>query len=382
MFGHAATITHFHGNANLVELFRLDQLSMTETDDEAISHNTGFPDEQATVVAEPPSEPLPTGTNPVNSAVENHAGSDLRMGVFLAVCAAVGYSGANLALRQLAIPNDPGWAVWVTANKAIPAALIAWFMIFVQWSRGEPGLPPGRMIWRLILVGLVMQYAGNFMFQWSLSIGGLAITVPVCFSMLIIAGAWMSRLVCGEEITPKTIGAIGILIVAVGVLSSGAGSATMSMGHADSWQTTTLAILSAAVSGVAYGATGVVVRRLVTSTLTIPSSLVVLSTTGAVAMTAHAFLVDGPEKLFALSEGHWPAIISAGVMNAAAFFAVAGSLKRIPVTFLNILNASQRAMCAIGAVLLFAGPVTWPLVSGCVLTMFGILLVDRSKPTD
>jgi len=54
-------------------------------------------------------------------------------------------------------------------------------------------------------------------------------------------------------------------------------------------------------------------------------------------------------------------------------------LKRIPVTFLNILNASQNAMCAIGGVLLFAEPVTSPLVTGCVLTMFGILLVDRGK---
>ena len=100
-------------------------------------------------------------------------------------------------------------------------------------------------------------------------------------------------------------------------------------------------------------------------------------------MTAHALLVDGPEKLFALSEGHWPAIIGAGILNAAAFFAVAGSLKRIPVTFLNILNASQNAMCAIGGVLLFAEPMTWPLIIGCGLTIFGILLVDhRRKPAN
>ena len=111
---------------------------------------------------------------------------ELGLGILLGICAAVGYSGANLALRQLALPNNPGWAIWVTANKSIPAALIAWFMIALQWSRGESGLPPGRMIWRLILVGLVMQYAGNFMFQWSLSLGGLAVTVPICFSMLII----------------------------------------------------------------------------------------------------------------------------------------------------------------------------------------------------
>ena len=349
-------------------------------DDEAINQNCDSDsgqDDRSSAQSHSSSTTTTDDTQPENKT--RRVDDELRMGILLGICAAVGYSGANLALRQLAFSNDPGWAVWVTANKAIPAALIAWFMIFVQWSRGEPGLPPGRMIWRLILVGLIMQYAGNFMFQWSLSIGGLAITVPVCFSMLIIAGAWMSRLVCGEEITPKTMGAIGILIVAVGVLSSGAGSATTSMGHAASWQTTALAILSAAVSGIAYGATGVVVRQLVTGTLTIPSSLVVLSTTGAVTMTAHAFLMDGSEKLFKLSEGHWPAIIGAGVMNAAAFFAVAGSLKRIPVTFLNILNASQNAMCAIGGVLLFAEPVTSPLVTGCVLTMFGILLVDRGK---
>lgn len=309
-------------------------------------------------------------------------GHALRTGVLLGMCAAVGYSGANLALRQLAVPNDPGWAIWVTATKAIPAALIAWLMIFVQWSKGQPGLPPGRLIGRLILVGLVMQYGGNFMFQWSLSLGGLAVTVPICFSTLIIAGAWMSRLVCGEELSRKTLASIGILIVSIAVLSSGAGSATESMGHELSTTTTILAILSAAVSGIAYGATGVVVRQLVTGTLSIPSSLVVLSTTGAVTMTIHAFLLDGPAKLLELSQGHWPAIIGAGVMNAAAFFAVAGSLKRIPVTFLNILNASQNAMCAIGGVLLFAEPMTWPLVAGCGLTMFGIMLVDRGKTAD
>ncbi|MGZ0169897.1 MAG: DMT family transporter [Planctomycetales bacterium] len=355
----------------------MDQFRMPDAD--AVNQNLDAATEQG---LSPGDESKVETNRPPEESGSRRLDNELGMGVLLGICAAVGYSGANLALRQLAFPNDPGWAIWVTANKAIPAALIAWFMIIVQWSKGQPGLPPPRMIGRLILVGLVMQYAGNFMFQWSLSLGGLAVTVPVCFSMLIIAGAWMSRIVCKERITRKTMGAIGILIVSVGVLSAGAGSATESMGHDLSLTTTLLAIASAAVSGIAYGATGVVVRQLVTGTLTIPSSLVVLSTTGAVTMTAHALLLDGPTKLLALSEGHWPAIIGAGVMNAAAFFAVAGSLKRIPVTFLNILNASQNAMCAIGGVLLFYEPLTWPLIIGCTLTMFGILLVDRGKTAD
>jgi len=69
-------------------------------------------------------------------------------------------------------------------------------------------------------------------------------------------------------------------------------------------------------------------------------------------------------------------------MNAVAFFAVAGSLKRSPVTFLNILNGSQNAMCAIGGVLLFQEPLTRPLIIGCGLTIVGILLVDSGKTAD
>jgi DME family drug/metabolite transporter len=368
-------------NPDFTEHSPQDQLHMP--DDEATQHESSAAEE----AREPVSDA--SGVVDLNSRLDksgqqqnSSCGHELRTGVLLGIVAAVGYSGANLALRQLAIPNDPGWAVWVTANKAIPAALIAWLMIFVQWSKGQPGLPPVRMIGPLILVGLFMQYGGNFMFQWSLSLGGLAVTVPICFSTLIIAGAWMSRIVCGEELTPRTLVSIGILIVSIAVLSSGAGSATESMGHDRSLTTTMLAIASAAVSGIAYGATGVVIRRLVTGTLSIPSTLVVLSTTGAVTMTVHSLLLDGPAKLIELSVGHWPAIIGAGVMNAVAFFAVAGSLKRIPVTFLNILNGSQNAMCAIGGVLLFQEPLTRPLIIGCGLTIVGILLVDSGKTAD
>ena len=43
------------------------------------------------------------------------------------------------------------------------------------------------------------------------------------------------------------------------------------------------------------------------------------------------------------------------------------------------LTWSELLKPLIGGVLLFAEPVTSPLVTGCVLTMFGILLVDRGK---
>ena len=73
----------------------------------------------------------------------------------------------------------------------------------------------------MILVGLLMQYGGNLMFQWSLSLGGLAVSVPLCFAALIVTGAWLGRVYLGDPVTPRTMLSIGILIGAIALLSSG-----------------------------------------------------------------------------------------------------------------------------------------------------------------
>ena len=49
------------------------------------------------------------------------------------------------------------------------------------------------------------------------------------------------------------------------------------------------------------------------------------------------------------------------------------------MTFVNVLNTSQNAMCALAGVLLFREPLTSPLVIGCGLTIVGLLLVDSGK---
>jgi hypothetical protein len=43
---------------------------------------------------------------------------------------------ANMSLRQVAIPNDPDWAVWVSCIKAIPAAIVAWLLIAYRAGAG------------------------------------------------------------------------------------------------------------------------------------------------------------------------------------------------------------------------------------------------------
>ena len=60
---------------------------------------------------------------------------------------------------------------------------------------------------------------------------------------------------------------------------------------------------------------------------------------------------------------------------------VAFVLEHFPVVQVNLLNASQAAMCAIGGVLVYSEPLTLPLVGGTLLTIVGLSLMSRrSKP--
>jgi drug/metabolite transporter (DMT)-like permease len=308
-------------------------------------------------------------------------GREARIGVALGIVSALGYTGANLALKEVANSGDPNWAVWVTANKAVPAALVAWFLIALRAKQGLPALPPRRLVGKLLLASVLMQYGGNFMFQWSLCLGGLAIAVPLCFAGIIVTGAWMGKVLLNDPITPKTMVSIGILGVSILFLSVGAHEATQSLDkHASVW-TTVMAVMSATIAGCSYGATGVMIRRMVTgeNSMSLSASLVTFSTFGVVVLGIHSWLALGWDRIAATTSEEWLAFLIAGTTNAIAFFAVAGALKRITVNFVNVLNASQNAMCAAAGVWLFSEPSTVPLIIGCSLTIFGLLLIDGGK---
>ena len=130
--------------------------------------------------------------------------TDLRSGIVLGVISSVGYSAANLALREVAIPGDFDWAVWVTALKAVPAAVVAWILIGMRVWKKQPALPPRSLVIKLILAALLMQYGGNLCFQWSLTLGGLAVSVPLCFAVLIVTGAWLGRVFLGDVLSART----------------------------------------------------------------------------------------------------------------------------------------------------------------------------------
>lgn len=298
------------------------------------------------------------------------------IGLLTGIAAAIGYTLANVALRQMAKPADLDWAIWVTANKAIPATMLTWGLVLYNHRCGRPAFPPRGLILPLILTGLAMQFSGNLMFQYALGLIGLAMTVPITFALLLVSGAVFSRIYLGEPITLRTLAALTTLMVAVTVLSLGAEDASrMIMKNATTSQFI-LGIVVAMICGIGYGACGVVIRRNVRN-LPVSATLVLISTTGVVAMGSLSLYRIPMQQLLATTPEEYGMMILAGVFNAGAFYAIGTSYRFLNVTQVNMVNTSQIAMATMIGVFFFMEPITPWLVIGVLMTVAGLFMIDR-----
>jgi len=301
------------------------------------------------------------------------------LGVFFSAVSACGYTGANMALRSVAVPHDPDWAIWVSCIKAVPTAIVA--VVLVGW-RLWGGLPlqlSRRMFGMLLAAALFMQFAGNGAFQFALGAGGLAIVVPLSFAILIGSGAWLGRLYLGEPITFRTALAMSVLTLSILLLSAGTGDAAANMSAGASRWIIAAIVLAAGLSGLGYGAGGVAIRGALTRGVPLAVVLLIMSVTGVVALGLTSLVRMGPERLAATPLDDLAMMCLGGVTNAVAFFALGAAFKYISVVHVNLVNASQIAMSAAAGVLVFAEPLTGWIVGGCLLTIVGLLLMDTGR---
>jgi drug/metabolite transporter (DMT)-like permease len=307
------------------------------------------------------------------------------VGLFLGTVSAAAYMVANLGLRSVAeahvSASDIDWAIWVSTNKATPVAVSAWTLVAWRALRGLPALPPRHLLWPLIVTGLIMQWGGNVSFQYALSRGGLALTVPLSFSTILMSAAVFGRLVLGDPLSRSTVLAIGVMMAAITVLSQGTPretSATISDGSASS---TTLAVAAACVSGAAYGSGGVMIRRCVRAQLSVSATIAVLSSTGVLTLGATSLLRIGPSQLLATPPDAWLRMFASGIATAVAFFAITGAYQHLTAVKVSLLNATQIALAALAGVLLFNEPQTFWLHAGTALTIIGLVLSARRDPS-
>tara|TARA_R110002167_G_scaffold11412_3_gene50308 strand:- start:1975 stop:3063 length:1089 start_codon:yes stop_codon:yes gene_type:complete len=307
-------------------------------------------------------------------------------GTLFGLLSALAYTAANIALREAAVDNNADWAIWISALKSVPATIVGWALVAYRGSQGLPALPPRRLVLPLILTGLVMQFGGNVMFQWSLSLGGLAFTVPLCFATLLTTGALLGRIFLEEAITPRMFASMIILTAAIVILSLGAHQAEVSVfenmeHHSSSMATVALTIFVAGFAGCSYGAGGAVIRGSVRGETSISATLVLISTTGLICLTGVAVYRLGISIFWITTPWQYLVMLVGGIMNAIAFFAIGASMKYLTVTRVNLLNASQTAMAAFAGVLCFGEQLTVWLLCGTALTIGGLFLMEKKRAT-
>lgn len=294
-----------------------------------------------------------------------------------AVCgllAAVGYAAANVALKA-ATETD---AILVAAVKSWPTIAACVPLLFLMRLRAQPIATSWKPMPLLILGVAVGQLFGNVLFQVSLGIIGLAVSVPLNLAAMIIGGALMGRAIVGDPLSRRTIVAIVILIAASTVLSLGTDSNTIPDAELSRWKYVWGA-LATITSGFAYAFFGVTMRKGLREGLTVPLAMGVSGLAGTILLCPISLIAMGADQILATSANQWWAMLFAGSFNMAAFFMLSFSLRAIPVVAVNLLNATQAALAAIAGVWLFNEDLTQSLIIGSALTILGLVVLGTGQ---
>ncbi len=296
--------------------------------------------------------------------------------MLLGLFAAVAYSVANLALRGLSkTDSGAGWDMWVAGNKALPTFVIAVVLIAIRRFQKQPTFASWNIVWPILVAALFNQLGGNFAFQMSLKSIGLAISVPICFSSIICSGAIVGRFVLNDRVTIRTAISMGLMIASIVFLSKAA--ASRSSAEAVEAQSVTEGVLLSVFSGLCYGITGVYIRKAVRSQMPVCATLFLFSAAGFLVLCPLSLTLLPWSAVTAMTGEEWVVMSIAGWFNAIGFYAITHAMRKLTISRANVINASQNAFCAVGAVLVFQEQLNPIALVGIALTITGLLSLDR-----
>ncbi|MDA1049242.1 MAG: EamA family transporter [Planctomycetota bacterium] len=298
-------------------------------------------------------------------------------GTIYGAITAVGYTAANICLRSVT-DCDP---VWVSCIKTIPTVVGVAPWLIVRWSRGERVFPPLPIVATLLAAGLLGQFGGNVVFQWALGIIGIALTVPLCMGMIIIASAVLGRILLHESVTSRTAAALAVLLAAIWILSLGAqglSDSTTNLETASPWLVTA-AVTAGCVAGFSYSVLGVTIRRAVLGVSTVSATTFCVAIVGLVSLTPLTVYRIGVTEMIQTDRADLAMMVLAGVFNLIAFLALTRALQITSLVYVNALNASQVAMASVAGIVLFQEQASPALTLGVSLTVVGLLIMPRHK---
>ncbi len=296
--------------------------------------------------------------------------------------AALAYTAVNICMRRLtALRCDTALAVF---SREFVTTVLVGIWLLGQALRGRSTLPRGRTLGQLLLVGFFVQLIGNTCLQWAMGIVGLAVSIPAFYGTVITTGALLGQVWLGERVSPRSIAAIMLLMIALVLLGLGAETTGKSIAPQDALPPTTsvliLAVAGAGLAGVISGLLTITIRHSVIQA-TLPMAIAFLvPMTGAITLGPVSLYRLGLPALWNTPGEQIALMVAAGTFNLLGFLAIIHGLQRTTVLYANAVNASQVAMAAVAGMMLFHEPPNPWLLLGVFLTIGGILGFDR--PTE
>ena len=307
------------------------------------------------------------------------------VGTYCGILSAVAYTAANASLRAVS-DCDP---VWVSCVKAFPTVVLVGPWLIVRMARSQTIVRSLRPLGWLVAAGLVGQLVGNVLFQWTLGVIGMALAVPLNLGSMILSGALVGYFFLKEAVPGRTVVALAVLLVSIGVLSWGAptaGGTVAAIGDgvpASTWGL--VAAVAACCSGIAYSALGVSIRHACNEGTPATTVVTLVCSVGVVSLGAMSVAKIGTDAMWATDRADLAMMLLAGLCNAIAFVSLTKALQLTGIVHVNGLNASQTAMAALAGILLFHEPVTAALIVGVCLAVVGLLLMvgpRRNAPVE
>lgn len=292
------------------------------------------------------------------------------------VVAALGYSGVNVCSRVLTVRCDRSLILFT--KESFTAACVAAWLAYGMY-RGKVAFPGWRGILKLAAVGILTQMAASLPMLWSMAVIGLAIAVTLSLGASLFTCVVLGRVVLKERVSPQSLLAVALLVMAVGFLTFGAQDSSLavsSTAHYPPWMVL-LATAMACLAGAVYGLLNVAVRRSVTGGMPPGIVALVIPLMGTVCMGPACLWNFGPSCVFAMPASDLLVVLVSGVLNVIAWFAFIRGLETTNVVNANVLTASQVAMAAVAGVLFFQETASPALVFGVAMTIAGMVSVGR-----
>jgi len=354
---------------------------------------------------------------PVRSVPVKTADRERWTGTIFTFLATFLYGVSNVAIRYLADPNlieaqiDYDWILFYKEVIGL-AILLPWLIL--RWGQGRYRYCCKRLIIYIIIAAIICQLIGARLQVLGYAVIGLIVAVPLIQASVLLGVALLGYFIFGDLLSRKRKVAIAILIVAVTILSIGKELSNTGEAQAGSEIDAGIFLLVAAgtvVAGLAFAVYVVMIRYVVRqfwqddnsarlsfsfnhwighdhvkqpgerfyAPFPVTLAMAIILAVGIVIFGSFLYSKHGITGFYDVPTVAWYGILVSGVCNVVGFFFQLQGLRMTSAVQASLIAVSQMLLLSLIGWWFFNEIVTWIVMVGLGLTVYGIVMSARPE---